>query len=162
MNPPRPRIQRAFLRWLGEHKDDFKARPMAPRRTDEFIYLSFHGVTAQVTAALTRSEINVEACEQGECWDLLLSLDVSPQRITDGYECSLCLPEAKTVYPSREALWRDHLFEPFFEWCNGVLANAQWLALYRAANGGTTWAKLIVDSDVEHKSDAFALIKIRQ
>jgi hypothetical protein len=64
------------------------------------------------------------------------------------------------VYPSREALWRDHLFEPFLDWCNGVLANAQWLALHRTTGGGATWAKLIDDSEVEEKAHAFRLIKV--
>ena len=161
MHTPRARIQRAFLQWLEVRKHDFEARPITTRRTDTSIGIIFRGVTPQITAALTRWEINVAAWERGECWDLLRCLEAIPKRVTDGYACSLCLPEERTVYGSREALWRQHLFEPFLEWCNGAVANPHRLALYGLA-GDATWAKLIDDSDVEHKLGAFSLIKVRR
>src|SRR4051812_4198526 len=89
---PRPHIQRAFLKWLEERKNDFKFRPIVTRRTDKYINLVFEGVTGQITATLTRWEINVAIREQGECWDLLICFEAVPQRIANGYTCRLCDP----------------------------------------------------------------------
>jgi hypothetical protein len=55
----------------------------------------------------------------------------------------MCYPEAQKLYPSREALWRDHTFEPFLEWVNDKLVKAKWIGLYATENKGCTWGKLL-------------------
>jgi hypothetical protein len=47
------------------------------------------------------------------------------------------------MFVSREALWIDHLFEPFLEWVNERLSKANWLRVSCFDDGGATWAELV-------------------
>jgi hypothetical protein len=50
-----------------------------------------------------------------------------------GFICSLCASAGThCTYPNLQALWRDHLFDPFEDWINTKLARAQAIALYPA------------------------------
>ncbi len=51
----------------------------------------------------------------------------------------------RKVYPTRETLWCDHMFEPFLKWVNEKLAPARWLQLSCTGDRGASWAKLIRD-----------------
>jgi hypothetical protein len=42
----------------------------------------------------------------------------------NGYVCDECPEDDRPVFPSREALWRAEVFEPFLAWVNRELANA--------------------------------------
>lgn len=61
-------------------------------------------------------------------------------------------PEARVFYPSREALWRNHLFEMFIEWANDKLLKARWIGVYGSPEIGVTWVKLLTDRP-EHESE---------
>ena len=52
----------------------------------------------------------VEAVRNGECWDIILDLDAAPETVQGGVTCTLC--GDGRVWPSQEALWADHLWEP--------------------------------------------------
>src|SRR6202035_1260234 len=65
-------------------------------------------------------------------------------RVAGGYICKCCLPEYRTVFADREALWADHLFEPFLEWVNNDLAKAKTLVLHGIACE-VTWARILDD-----------------
>ncbi|MDQ2762100.1 MAG: hypothetical protein M3Y22_00950 [Pseudomonadota bacterium] len=85
------------------------------------------------------------AMRGGESWDLLLSLDVSPIALSaGGFACGCCPSDEREVFPSLEALWRDHLFDPLLVWINTDLALAKAIALFRS--GGATWARLIMEN----------------
>jgi hypothetical protein len=92
---------------------------------------------------------------------MLISLDAYIARAAGGYQCQLCLsdhPESPELFPSREALWIDHLFEPFLKWVNEQLAPAHWLQISGSSDGGITCAQLIQEeSDQEtNRSDVAA------
>ncbi len=73
-----------------------------------------------------------------------------------GYQCKHCVHEdGKQVmmFPSREALWKDHLFEPFLQWVNEVLAPARWLQLSSIGEYGSTWAQLLRDEIASSESN---------
>jgi hypothetical protein len=125
----RPRIQRAFLRWFQENRRRFNVRIELSQITDW----------------------------QGESWDMLISLDAIPEASPAGYRCTLC-ENAHRTWPTREALWRDHLFEPFLEWANQSLAAATWLRLYRTREGGSSWATY--GSDQNAPSDVAYLVEV--
>jgi hypothetical protein len=96
----------------------------------------------------SRGDLEVAVEWEGECWDFLLSEEARPVAIPGGVVCSLCGSEGKhRIFPSVETLWHDHLFRPFEEWISGELASAQVVSLYRTADGGATWARLIRDGD---------------
>jgi hypothetical protein len=105
-----------------------------------------------------------------ECWDLLLSLDSAPRRGRTGYFCEYCLDyfrdtnpgeEFTRIFPSREGVWADHLFEPFLKWVNDDLANAKWLGLFGNPEKAT-WAKLTdAPPEGDHAKNMAALLPCR-
>ena len=139
----RPRIQRAFLSWLKANRDRFVIPLRLGRRTDRCLDIHFVGIASQISAYLSRSELGIAVEWQGQCWDLLACFESVPVRHGDSYVCELCIDKGHVSFPSREAIWRDHLFEPFLEWVNQRLAQAHWLDLHDW--GGSTCAQLAVD-----------------
>ena len=78
---------------------------------------------------------------------MLYDMDIRVCRTPDGYKCEYCVPdegEPITFYPSREALWREHLFCNVLNWVNEKLAPAHWLRVSRS-KCGSTWAELVMD-----------------
>jgi len=145
----RPRIQRAFISWLEQSRSRFITPIRISKRTKDFIELDFINSNLLFSATLTSWEINVSINWQGECWDLLVCFEAIPQLTSDGYVCSLCLPElcwpnARTTYANREQLWKDHLFEPFLEWVNNKLAISPWIEIGGGIQEGMTYANLLV------------------
>lgn len=137
----RPRIQRELLRWLSGNRQRFAVPVRITRRTDRWIEMTFVGANPILSAILTRWEINIAVEWQGQCWDLVESHEAGAVRSASGYFCSLCVPEARVFYPSREALWRNHLFEMFIEWANDKLLKARWIGIYGSPEIGVNLGK---------------------
>jgi hypothetical protein len=145
---PRPRIQRAFLCWFIENRTRFAVPIRLTKITAKQVELKFHNYPDCLSVSLSRNELNIFVEWQGEQWDTLLSLDAYLSRTPVGYKCTQCVPddgESITLFPSREALWQDHLFNPFLTWANEKLAPARWLKLSSNRDRGATWAQLIRD-----------------
>ena len=142
--PPRG-LRRAFLAWLVDVRPRLAVGLHNDQSTPDSIEFSLavanpvlHGFLAD------QGNIVVSVDWVGENWDFLLDLDVRPRATADGFVCSICNSEGKhRIFPSLEALWRDHLFDPFEEWINTKLAGAHAIALYRTVGGGGTWARLV-------------------
>jgi len=135
----RPMIQRAFDRWYRASQDRFAIKLEFIRRTDSCLTFGFQGVNRIIDVSLS-NDLSVHVTWDDTSWDMLLSLDAFPKRVRGGYVCTECDPAIRQTFPSREALWEDHLFEPLLEWVNENLAPAEALRLYGA--GGMTTAKL--------------------
>ena len=73
----------------------------------------------------------------------MLCLDAAPRRTFVGYVDDMVLPEYQRPYETREALWREEVFEPFLSWVNDVLAPACCLGIWQTEEGGATWANLL-------------------
>jgi hypothetical protein len=144
---PRRKIQRAFLSWLEANRGRLALDITLGKRTDTVQEFSFAGINPAISGALTTWEIEVWAIRDGHSWDILFNVDAEPKRVLGGgYVCDLCRPDARTVFPDRQALWTDHLFEGLLVWVNDNLARAKWLALY-GSPGHTSWARLLPGDD---------------
>lgn len=159
MNKPRPFILRCFLRWLKASNSRFKIpAPQVVRCTDEVIFFTFPGLAGNLAGYFNRkSGIILVVNFQDECWDLLGDFDTVEERSGLGYFCRLCLPEYRQYYHSREALWMEHCFENFLQWCNETLAPANWLALYDY--DGMTEARLLQDINENRWNDGLLELK---
>ena len=150
---PRPRNQRAFVSWLAENYPRFAVSVRINRITATSVTLIFPDYPACLTVSLCSHSLNVVVDWQGLNWDMLISLDAYIARTVNGYQCQLCIvddTESPQLFPSREALWIDHLYEPFLKWVNEELASARWLEISGFSDGGATWAHLAqADSDLE-------------
>ena len=114
------------------------------RRTEQYWEMSFGGETRSVLfGCLHIYGLDVEVLWQNVSWDLVLSLDAAPERISMGYVNMFTLPEYRMPYATREAFWRGEVFEPFESWVNNTLASANAIRLWGSEGSGATWAKLI-------------------
>jgi hypothetical protein len=141
----RRRLHRAFLDWLAVNGERLAIPLRIIERRDREIRLGFERATPALEVSVTTWEINILVIWQGEWWDMLISFEALLKQVPGGYRCRLCLPEAQRVWPSREALWLDHLFDPFLDWVNTELVHAQRLGLYETEGGGVRWARLLGD-----------------
>jgi len=158
---PRDCIQRAFLFWFKENHTRFEVPLSLTKITAKSMELRFHKYPDCLSVWLSNDELRVHVEWQGEYWDALISLDAYPFHMPDGYKCELCVPdcgESSVLYPSREALWQDHLFDPFLKWVNEKLAPARWLQISCTGNRGSTWAQLIRDESELSKPDRTLLL----
>jgi hypothetical protein len=161
---PRPRIQRAFALWFDEAATHLTVPVRLGRRTDQYWEMTFGGETTPVLSACLHSYgIDVEAHWQNVLWDLVLSLDAAPERMSTGYVNMFTLPEYRMPYATREAFWRGEVFEPFASWVNDTLASAHAVGLWGSEGSGATWAKLLAPKDMAHldAQQAFMLLPIR-
>ena len=143
---PRPKLQRVFVHWLAENRRHFRVPVHIESITYRGIRLRFEAPFACLTASLRGSDFSVIAEVDGEYWDMLLSLDAFPIRANGRYKCSLC-EEPCQLWPSRRALWIDHLFEPFLKWVNERLGYASGVDIGKTT-GGSTWAELCMGPDL--------------
>lgn len=138
---PRRRIQRAFCQWLAGSREALAIPITVSRRRAGYLECRLTGISTVLKIMLTSYALVVAVERDGECWDLLACFDAVPKKSGEGYVCSFCDPDKRPRYVSREALWRDEIFEPFRTWINDTLAPNEWVACYQIGHG-STWAKI--------------------
>ena len=142
---PRPRIQRAFVRWFRENHNHFAVPVRLTKITTKGILLNFPDHPDCLTVWLSRWDLSVHVTWQDLGWDMLISLDACPEPVPGGYRCRLNLNFVE-IWPNRETLWCHDFFEPFLAWVNKRLAHACQLSLYGKPDS-STWAELIDAQD---------------
>jgi hypothetical protein len=120
----RRRAQRAFVHWYAANEERFAIKLELLKRTDDFLEIGFCKFNRIVTAILARNEISIPVTWKDDCWDIIAGFETYPKRVAGGYVCRACPEDRRPVFPSREALWRAEVFEPFLKWVNDSLANA--------------------------------------
>lgn len=141
-------LTRVFLGWLETAALALSIGARPSGRADQRVELSFKGITPAIGAFLTCWELTVFVDWEGRNWDTLLHVDVRPRRrARGGYTCDCRQRKNRRVFPTLDALWRDHLFEPFGAWVNGELAVADAVGFYGSLSVGYTHAKLLTSDD---------------
>jgi hypothetical protein len=135
-------FHKAFFRWYAMNEEGFAIKLELLKRTDTCLDIGFCKIDRVVTAGLTDDEINVYINWQGTFWDMFDGFETYPRRVPNGYVCDQCPENDRPVFPSREALWRAEVFEPFLVWVNDRLANAEAIALSGTPDR-ITWARLV-------------------
>lgn len=138
-------IERAFVKWLNTARSQLKVPLEFRGRTRREIEISFGGINSAIGASLSTQELIVFVEWEGRIWDFFRCFDVWPRLAPGGYICEHCRPEQRMTFPDVQALWRDHLFEPFLEWVNERLATAQAVGCYGSPLSGWTHAELLSD-----------------
>ncbi|MEI8159116.1 MAG: hypothetical protein WCH60_19835 [Burkholderiales bacterium] len=152
---PRPRIQRTFVRWFRENRSRFIVPIQITEVSHSGIGLKFPSHPGCLSVGLSRFDLSVYVDWQGTGWDMLISLDAVPERVPGGYR-SVLNTDLEQVLPTREAVWRNDLFEPFLSWVNNKLAIATALRLY-GQRGESTWAILFDEIDELQESSSCAV-----
>jgi len=152
----RPRIQRAFESWFKKNGTRFAVPLRVTKIEGKGMELRFDNYPDCLSVWLSSNELAVHINWQGEWWDMIIDLDVWPCDARGGYKCKDCLVEpgeSAVIFPTREALWQDHLFDPFLKWVNEKLAPARWLQISCTNDSGARWTKLIRDKSELLKPD---------
>ena len=130
----------AFLRWLDAHPR-LPVLIIVGRHTATKVEFSIED-WPELEGSVTEHGLDIAAVKDGDCWDLLLSLDAAPVQHGSEWACSICEAEGRsTRFSSRKALWRDHLFDALGTWIVEKLAPAARIEFHRAGCG-STWARL--------------------
>jgi hypothetical protein len=137
-----PAVHRAFVQWLETARPRLKIPVEVRGQTKRRIKLAFVGINSAIGASLTAQELNVFVEWEGRVWDFLRCFDLWPRLVAGGYICEHCRPEERTVFPTIEHLWRDHLFEPLLKWVNERLAVSDSVCLIGSPSSGWTHAEL--------------------
>jgi hypothetical protein len=145
----RRRFHRAFFRWLHANQSRF----LTPQfrvisRTDRFITFTILGLDPILTFGLSTWELGIHVEWKDAYWDSLAYFECWPNVVSEGYICDLCEVEKPKYYISREALWIDHVFEPFLEWVNTELTSFRYLALF-GEPGESTCAELVSKTNLD-------------
>ena len=141
----RRRLHRTFFRWLHDNQSRFVTPQFRIiKRTDRFLAFTIPGLNPALSFGLSTWELGVHVEWQNTWWDALVFFESWPEAVSEGYICTLCEPNERTTYPSREALWINDDFEPFLAWVNAELTPTRQLALYGKPNH-STWAELVTE-----------------
>jgi hypothetical protein len=158
---------RAFVDWLSDASPRLAIPLRVDKKDSESIEASFVGINTAVGVFIEYGEtdafveLGVFVDWEGCNWDMILNLDCEPVRRADGYVCDLCPPEDQKEFPNREALWRDHLFEPFLEWVNEDLATADVIYLWSSPGKGMTSARLLRSSAIPEVDPSGVCVSLR-
>jgi len=159
MPKPRPHILRLFQCWLKTSRSRFQIpAPQLVHCNDQSLRFTFPSLPGNFAGVFNRmSGITLAVNFRGECWDLIGDFHTVEEHNGRGFFCRLCLPEYRMYYPSREALWTQHCFESFLQWCNETLAPAKWLALYDY--DGMTEARLLRNKNDDQWNNGLLTLK---
>lgn len=154
-------LHSALSAWLAKARPRLAVAINVQRSTPDVIEFGFDLANPVLMGSITNAgDLVVSAEWQDECWDFLLAEEARPHQMAMGFVCTLCKQEGThRVFPSREAVWHDHLFGPLEDFINTKLANAEAVALYRIGGGDSTWAKLI--SAGEQAEDPAFLVPLK-
>lgn len=81
---PRPRIQRAFVRWFRENRSRFIVPKQITEVSHGGIGLKFPSHPDCLSVGLSRFDLSVFVDWQEIGWDMLISLDAIPERVLGG------------------------------------------------------------------------------
>ena len=139
-------VTRAFLLWLDERTSQLGCEIAIVHVAAEILTFSLTR-WPELEGSITPTGLDIAAMRDGECWDLLLSLDVDPVEISSGWACSICDSEGKHErFATLDFLWCDHLFDPLEAWIAMELAPTRELEFHQ--QGGATWVSLVVQEAI--------------
>ena len=146
---PKSFHRKAFDRWLSRNRARFLHPPVIVKNRRNSFTMRFWGINSAIHCTITSHGYSISVSNEGEYWDFIAEGDISEQRTSSGrYFCKMCEPERRELFPTRFALWEDHIFKPILIWATDNLLKTKWLCLFQYE--GSTWAK-IVDENNLHK-----------
>jgi hypothetical protein len=139
----------AFVQWLSKNKEFFLHPPVIVKNRKTSFTMRFQGISSAIECTLTNHGYMISVDHKGLCWDLIDVGDVYEQRTSSGqYFCKECIPEYKKLFPTRFALWEDHVFQPMLKWSTNNLLKTKWLCLFQTHGNGITWARMVDENNL--------------
>ena len=158
----RPQLQRAFFRWWAERGSTLSVSLVIRQRTDSLMQVGFAGYPKSLYASMSDGGLMVLIEHESTLWDALLWLDLAPRKMEVGYVSHLYQAGESPIWDTREAMWREEIFEPFATWIATKLVSARGVALF-GEPARTTWAELSGPIEPENEdSGRFGVIRFPQ
>jgi len=146
--PLKINLKCTFGKWYKRNKKRFSSQPIFTKRHWNFIEFTFHGFSPMLVCSINRSGATIYVMHHKEVWDILTEFGTYTGRTAWGdYYCTLCPPENREFFPSKQALWENHCFEEFLEWTNDNLVESRWVALFQIE--GCTWVEFKREEEIE-------------
>lgn len=133
-----------FDAWVAAHSDRLPFPLRQLERTGDYATYRLVGITDHLSVFVGNDSVSVVVDWQGQCWDMLLSLDAVGAAVEGGYRCQLCCEDHSeaTLFPTLDSLWEDHLFLPLANWIDEALCSATHLCIESTPTLSATWASL--------------------
>lgn len=122
----------AFFQWLNINQSRFATPAFEIVGGHRVVRPNMPGLHKALHFALYSRGIAMSYDWQGVHWTLK-TFEAFPVSTDGGYVDGLCLDACPKVYPSRESLWAEQVFEPFLSWVNRELTPPRWLARHPLA-----------------------------
>ena len=144
---PKSFQREAFDQWLYKNQEFFQHPPVIVKNGKNYFTMRFQGINSAISCIITSYDYSISVDYKGECWDLLESNFVSEQQTSSGeYFCKECEQEQQKLFPTRFAMWEDHIFKRILNWATDNLLNTKWLCLFQYE--GATWAKIVDENNL--------------
>ena len=135
---PKSFQRKAFNQWMSRNQGLFRHPPVSIENRKKHFNMRFRNINSVITCTITSYDYSISVNHEGECWDLLDTGDLSEQRALSGqYFCGACISEHQKLFPTRAALWEDHIFKQILNWANNNLLKTKWVCLFQYGEGAT-------------------------
>src|SRR5688572_25288931 len=112
---PKNFVRQTFAWWLTHSYLRFHYPPSLAMQRKEYFVLQFSGITPKLQCYISKwGTVEIRVIYQRTEWDMLTDFNVYERCTSSGqYYYHACTPPG--LFPSREALWITHCFEPLLE-----------------------------------------------
>ncbi len=139
----------AFDQWLSKNKEFFLHPPVIVKNRKNSFTMCFQGISSAIECHISSYDYSIFLSHKGRYWELFESDIVSEQQTPSGeYFCEYCKPEYKKLFPTRFALWEDHIFKPILTWVSNNCLNTKWICLFQLKKGESSWAQIVVENSI--------------
>ena len=152
---PKNFVQKTFERWLKRNRSRFKYPPWISKARKHYFVVRFHGLMPEISCRITKSgRAEVFYIDrQGQYWDIITDFDLAPARTPGrGYYCEWCA-EKRKYFPTRAALWEEHVFSALLEWINDIRPDTR-VYLYGSPEE-EIWGAELINKDDEKRREQY-------
>jgi len=144
---PKSFHREAFDQWLSKNQEFFQHPPVIVKNGKNYFTMRFQGINSVISCIITDHDYSISVDYKRECWDLIDEEYLIERQTPSGqYFCEACKPKNRKLFPTRFALWEDHIFKRILSWATDNLLNTKWLCLFQYE--GTTWAKIVDENNL--------------
>jgi len=135
----------AFDEWLSKNQKLFRHPPVTIKNRKDYFTMCFQGINPAIECIITTYDYSIYVKYKRECWDSIDEEYVCEQQTPSGkYFCKECSKtKRKKLFPTRLALWEDHIFKPILKWTNNNFLKTKWVCLFQYGSESSTSAKVV-------------------
>ena len=152
-------LRAALKKWLAGNRH-LQVEVLSLDQEQPVAELRFDRLNQAIRVAVSSRDAIISVAWRQSTWDILFWEEVDPVLNEQHSFCRICAAQdaRPKTFPTLEALWADHLFDPLGRYVARLQA-ADRLALY-SVGGGTTWAELQKPAQVADDDHLVAILPL--